>query len=144
MAVYASKADIDALYGPSLLNRIADRGDEGEANAAAVEAALETADDIINGYLAAGYSLPLPSIPGILKRCAIDIAVYGICFELGARTDEMRLRHDDAICRLKDLSIGKMSLAFPSVGSGDPATGGTPASNEKTRAARSFPSYRGA
>lgn len=144
MAVYASKADIDALYGERLLARIVDRDDDGEADTTGVEAALLSADRLIDGYVGSAYTLPLPSIPPILTELAIDIAVYRVSLELGSRTDEMRIRYDDAVCRLKDISNGKLTLAFPAVGTGDPSTGGTPATNEKTKAARSFSSYRSA
>lgn len=144
MAVYASKADIDALYGPKLLMRLVDRDDEGEPDATGVEAALSAADAIIDGYIGTVYALPLSSIPPLLTQCAVDLAIYRVALELGPRTDEMRLRHDDAICRLKDISKGTMTLAFPAIGTGNPSTGGTPANNEKSRAARSFSSYRGA
>lgn len=144
MAVYASQADIDALYGPKLLMRLVDRDDEGEADPNGVEAALSSADAIIDGYVGTVYDLPLPAVPPLLKQCAVDIAIYRVALELGPRTEEMRLRHDDAICRLKDISKGTMTLAFPSTGTGNPTTGGSAPSNEKSRAARSFSSYRGA
>lgn len=110
---YATKDDIDDLYGVDLLVRIADRDRDGTPDADVVAKGLAAADAIIDAYLQTQYTLPLPAIPDVLKNCAIDIAVYKIPLERTSRTEEMRLRYEDALKLLDKIATGKVGLGLP-------------------------------
>lgn len=124
MGWYATIDDINELYGVDLLKRIADHNKDGTPDPEVVEMGLQAADDECNAYIGAYYPVPLDPIPGIVKRCAIDIAVYTIAHGRIQRTDEMRLRYEDAIKRLKMIAEGKISVGTPTDGGG----GGGPGS----------------
>ena len=141
MATYASKEDIDELYGPALLVRIADEDRDGVADAEKVEKGLQNADSIIDAYLSAKYDLPLSTVPSVLKTCAIDIAVYKIPLGRAPRTDEMRVRYEDALKLLERISTGKVGLGLPST---DEDGDGIPESNpNQSRMSRSIEIGRG-
>jgi len=122
MATYAAQADIDDLYGVDLLKKIADYDRDGQPDPDVVEKGLQNADSIIDAYLSAQYTLPLGWKPDVLKTCAIDIAVYKIALGRTGRTDEMRIRYEDALKLLEKISTGKVGIGTPpdDDGNGEP------------------------
>lgn len=119
--MYASKEDIDNLYGVELLVRLADNNRDGIPDPEIVDRGLVAADEICDAYLSAVYTVPLTSTPGVIRNCAIDIAVYKIALSRGTRTDEMRLRYEDALAILDKISAGKIGLGLPTT-TGDDGT----------------------
>ena len=112
---YATKADIDELYGEDLLIRVADYDRDGTPDDAVVARGLQSADEVCNAYLSAQYPVPVTPVPGVVRTCAIDIAVYKIALGRGGRTDEMRVRYEDALSLLEKISTGKVGLGLPPV-----------------------------
>lgn len=110
---YATKEDIDELYGTDLLVRIADYNKDREPDPEVIAKALQAADEICDAYLSAQYTIPVTPTPGVVKNCAIDIAVYKIALGQGARTNEMRVRYEDALALLDKISAGKVGLGLP-------------------------------
>jgi len=112
---YATKADIDELYGEDLLIRVADYDRDGTPDDEVVARGLQAADEVCNAYLSAQYAIPVTPTPGVVRTCAIDIAVYKIALGRGGRTDEMRVRYEDALSLLEKISTGKVGLGLPPV-----------------------------
>lgn len=110
---YATKDDIDALYGNELLIRIADQDGDGTPDDAVITQGIQGADEIIDAYLSAQFSVPVSPVPGIVRSCAIDIAVYRIALGRTKRTDEMRQRYEDALAILDKISKGTVGLGVP-------------------------------
>lgn len=110
---YATAQDIIDRYGEDLLLQIADRDHDGEVDAVAVERAGNDADAEINTYLAARYVLPLGVVPEVLKRLAADIMVYRLASTADVATEEQRVRYEDAIKLLLQISKGVVSLGLP-------------------------------
>jgi phage gp36-like protein len=112
---YATEEDIDELYGTDLLVRVADYDKDGTPDEDVVANGLRNADDICNAYLSAQYSVPVTPTPGIVRTCAIDIAVYKMALGRSSRTDEMRVRYEDALAILDRISKGTVGLGLPPV-----------------------------
>lgn len=119
---YATKEDIDALYGQDLLVRVADYDRDGSPDDEVVARGLQSADEICNAYLSAQYSIPVTPTPGVVRTCAIDIAVYKMALGRTGRTDEMRVRYEDALLMLEKISTGKVGLGLPPVTDPDDGT----------------------
>lgn len=109
---YATQADIVTRYSEADLLVIADRDNDQVADVDVVARALEDAAAEIDTYVSAKYSLPLPSIPDVLVRLNVDIAVYRLSTDAAQATDERRQRYEDAIALLKDISKGVASLGI--------------------------------
>ena len=111
---YATIQDCTDRYGESLLLVLLNLTDPADlaASTRLVEA-LDDASQEIDGYLGARYTLPLPSVPKLLKRCAIDIALYRVASESDARTEERRTRYKDAVKLLEAISKGTVTLGLP-------------------------------
>lgn len=114
---YASRVDLEKLYGSEIvriLSDIRDSEDPPEEAAAQamvaekVEEALSAADAEINAYISVKYGLPLAYVPPVLKQFARNIAIYHLA--LHDRTEEMRVRYEDAIKFLQAIATGKAAL----------------------------------
>lgn len=110
---YAVQADMVTALGSSELVQLTDRADPatGLIDAAVLTRALEAADGEIDSYLAARYTLPLASVPVILRDCAIDIARYRL-HDRGL-PDLVRDAYKDRIAWLRDVAAGKASVGVP-------------------------------
>jgi phage gp36-like protein len=112
---YATRDDIDDLYGTDLLVRVADYNRDGQPDDDVMAKGLQSADEICNAYLSANYSVPIDPTPGIVNACAIDIAIYKMALGRTGRTDEMRVRYEDALAILERISTGKIGLGLAPV-----------------------------
>lgn len=71
---YASPADFAARYGTAELLALADRDHDGVADAGVVEAALDAACTLADGYLRGRYALPVLVPPPDLLAVVLDLA----------------------------------------------------------------------
>ena len=79
-------------------------------DAAVVTRALEAADGEIDSYLASRYTLPLASVPVILRDCAADIARYRL-HDRGV-PDRVKDAYKDRVSWLRDVAAGRASLGI--------------------------------
>lgn len=120
---YASQKDIEDLYGTDLLLRISDHNRDRAPDLDVIEKGLRGADEICDAYLSAQYTVPVLPAPGIVRTCAINIAVYLMAMDRTRRTEEMRVRYEDALKLLEKISTGKVGLGLqPSDPDGDGVT----------------------
>lgn len=70
--------------------------------------ACEDATNLIDGYLAARYTLPLSVVPDMVKAWAADIARYRLWDDRSP--DEVRKRYEDALQQLGQVSRGLIGL----------------------------------
>lgn len=141
--MYASKEDIDDLYGADLLIKIADQDRDGVADPAIVQRGLDSAQGLIDGALEGKYTLPLTGTSSLLRELAIDIAVYKICLQRSIRTNEMRQRYDDAMCILDKIAAGKQGIAITGPGgTGSGSDGNGNPIGGPTQNGRSINTYR--
>lgn len=124
--MYCAKADIlDLLEEPKLV-QLTDDENSGAVNDARVDKAIADACGEIDGYLGARYPLPLAETPPIVRKAAVDIAIYNLFSRTLGAPDERRDRYKDAVAILGNISKGLISL-----GALDPD--GTPKPSEAPR-----------
>ena len=105
---YATLDDLNERAGATEINQVADRDNSGEADGSVITAALEDADNIINGYVTQKYPPPFASTPSLLRTWAVSIARY-VLHRDGA-PDYVETDYKDAIASLKDVARGLMSI----------------------------------
>jgi phage gp36-like protein len=127
---YASKQDLEDVYGVDLVTRLSDHNNDGVADEEPIEKALVSASSIIDSHLAARYSVPLDVPTPVIRDLAIDIAWYRLAYSRLKQTDEMRLRYEDAIKLLQRIAEGKASVGLDT---GD-GTGGDGSSDDQSGA----------
>lgn len=124
--MYCAKADILDLLEEQKLVQLTDDENTGLVNDARVDKAIADACGEVDGYLGARYPLPLPITPVIIRKCAVDIAIYNLFSRALGAPEERRDRYKDAIAFL-----GKVASGGISIGAGDPD--GTPKPSEAPR-----------
>lgn len=106
---YATQQNLIDRFGEHELIQLTDREGLGEINTTVVDRALGDADAVINGYLAARYTLPLAApVPTVLERLACDIARYFLHDDRA--TEQVEKNYKDAVTLLRDVSKGTAIL----------------------------------
>jgi len=105
---YATEANMIERFGETEILELTDRDKDSEVDSAVLDGALSDADALIDGYLAARYTLPLASVPSLLIGPACDIARFKLWDDRAP--DEVRKRYDDALALLKLISNGTVVL----------------------------------
>jgi phage gp36-like protein len=127
---YATREDLFARFRPDVVLHAVDDEEleqwhpDAEAR---VDQGLQDAADEIDSYLGQRYSLPIEPVPRLLKKIAVDIAVYNILgrrgFKEGTADDVIVQRYEQAVRWLKAVAKGEASL--PADGSDPGGSGGT-------------------
>jgi phage gp36-like protein len=129
---YATVDDLQALCGETELIQLTDRSSPpaDAIDLDVVNAALQTASDVVDSYVAAAYALPLPSTPAMLKDVTVDLARHRLY--AGKASEEVQARYDEAMKRLRDIAKGVAKI--PGVqGQEPPARTGMVASSAADR-----------
>jgi phage gp36-like protein len=88
---------------------------------ARIDRALTDVAALIDGYLAARYSLPLATVPAVLRRIATDCARYYLMDQRA--TEEVRTRYQAQLRLLAAIRDGDFTLGAddPAPAAGEPA-----------------------
>lgn len=110
---YATISDIIDIFGENeaiQLSNLSDLSAE-TVNAARWQAAIQTADRLIDSYLSQRYDTPLPEgeIPYVLVNCSAEIARYKLDRECKFR-ESVRADYEDQINWLKGIAKGTYDL----------------------------------
>lgn len=89
--------------------------DEGSIVEEVVGKAISEACTLIDAYIGKRYSLPLPSVPPVLRMIAVDLTIYNLYERLTEMniTDGMKLRYNNAVALLKQIASGDLPLGLP-------------------------------
>ena len=119
---YASPKDVLSRHPNARIAEVTDKAGE-KVQSARVKVAVEDASAEIDSYLRKVCKLPLASPPPVLKRLAVDIAIYRLMSLLPKESvEDARRRYEDAIKWLEALVEGEIQL--DGVGGDESATSG--------------------
>ncbi len=105
---YATRADIETLYGPNHLLTLVPADVDVDA---AVAVAIESAQAMIDPYLRKRYVLPIAvATPAILKQCAVDIACWQLAPAADRMSEEIEKRAKLRLAFLKDVAQGNADI----------------------------------
>ncbi|MDR0717523.1 MAG: DUF1320 domain-containing protein [Azoarcus sp.] len=105
--IYASLADLYALYGEEEINQRADRDRTGTPAPELIRRVLVDATAEINAALRARYRLPIPDDP-LIRRICCDIAHEALCIDKAP--EALTERAAWARGQLAQIAEGKLSL----------------------------------
>ena len=117
--MYATLDDMLVRFGERELIELSDPEEQATLNEATVATALRDASDLIDGYVAGRYRVPLVPVPAPVRRWCVDIARFYLDT---LRTNEaVRQAYDDALAGLKDVARG--AVVFQTEGASMPESG---------------------
>lgn len=120
---YCTMNDIRDQLDEVKLVRLTDDESLGKVGTARVDKAIADAGEEIDGYIGSRHRLPLTPVPEVLRKFAVDIAVYNLYSRLEQVPENRANRYRNALVFLERVAMGKISL-----GAGDPE-GNPPASD---------------
>lgn len=107
---YLTAAGLEEIIGrEALLAAAGDPTTPGAVDAARVAGAIEEVSARVDARLRAYYTLPLPDVPGFLRRAVARIVHAELCNE-AASTDLIQSRRDASEQIVRDLAAGKMRV----------------------------------
>jgi phage gp36-like protein len=120
---YSTVDDLVDQIEEQWLIQLTDDEGLGQINTTRAEKAIADADEEINGYIGSRHAVPLSPVPGIVRKCSVDIAIYNLYGRKDSVPEARKDRHKNAVHFLEQVALGKISL-----GAHDPE-GNPPASD---------------
>ncbi len=126
---YSIQADILEQLTYEELVDLTDDTEQGVVDAAVVSRAVSDADEEINIYCGKIYDVPFSSVPAIIRKISVDIAIYNLYSRRGIVADVRLERYQSAVRTLEDIAHAEITLGAPLA----------PAHNSKQAASVSYP-----
>lgn len=110
---YCTLDDIKKLIPEEALIQLTDDEGLGSVNQARIEEAVVQADAEIDSYCGSRYSVPFDTVPEVVKKLSVDIAVYNLYSRRVEEAPAVRAeRYRNAIRQLEGISKGVISLGI--------------------------------
>jgi phage gp36-like protein len=113
--MYISVTDI--ALPEDVLIRLTDDEGAGSVESARVEAAIASAQAVVDCALSRQYVVPLESPPELVKKLTADLAVYFLYLRLGSLPKEVKAAYDSAVDVLDKAGCGQFSVGLMPPGS---------------------------
>ncbi len=110
MAIFATVADAEELYGSDYVAAVCDRNADGDLDATSFDRHLSNASAKIEGFLIGRVGVPDP-VPALFVQYCIDIAIYTAASRPPTLTDVMRERHKEAIEYFQAVAANKIKFS---------------------------------
>lgn len=122
--MYATPQDVLDRYSENeLWALVGDAPEGGGLNLIAVDRALAEAGEEMNLSLRKRYNLPLATVPAILRRLCVDLALDTLPRNAAQEADIFERRAKEARRILAELAKGSMELGLPTIGESGDASG---------------------
>lgn len=99
--IYGTQEDFEEAFSRRELEQLLADGADYDRQA-------QAAAQLVDGYMASRYTLPLAAVPDMVRAWALDVTRYRLWSEQAP--EEVRRRYEDAMGQLRDLAAGKISL----------------------------------
>lgn len=110
MAAYCAKADLVERYGAVELAQLTDETAAAAADDAEISKACDEATSLVDAYLAKRYTLPLVTVPTIVRKLACDIARKFLWKDRAGAESVVSQNYDAALTQLRDIARGISGL----------------------------------
>lgn len=108
---YATQTQLTERFGAAMLVNLTDRAAvaTGAIDVAVIARALADTDAMIDGYLAARYTLPLTEVPPLVADLAMQIAIYKL--HVNDPDPKISKDYDNALRMLRDIGTGAVRIS---------------------------------
>jgi phage gp36-like protein len=113
MPLYLTRAEYLTRFGEIETVRLTDEARDGTVDFEKLDAAITGAEEIVEGYLANRYPLPLASTPELVKELVADLARERL--HKDRPTPAVTEAANRARLMLRDLSAGRMTLLLEDI-----------------------------
>lgn len=107
---YITSADLAKRLTSDELVQLADLDEDGAADSAVLAQAIADAESLVNSYIAARTTVPLTTVPDMIKAVSISMAIYFLHLGRRSVTDDIGKQYDRDLAFLKDVAAGKVTL----------------------------------
>lgn len=107
---YCAKADILEQLDEEILIQLTDDEGAGTVDDDMVTRAIADADAEIDSYCGVRYSVPFTTVPGMIRKLAVEFAIYNLYGRRKGVSDDRKDRYNNGIRFLRDVSKGVVSL----------------------------------
>lgn len=121
---YCTLDDILGSLDEADLIAYTDDDDAGTVDEGRVDQAVEMAGVMIDAYIGGRYLVPLDPVPDLVKRLAVDLAVFEICSRRSDPPDNREQKRQQAVRLLEKIGAG--SAVIPGASSAPSASGSNP------------------
>ena len=101
-----------------------DDDDAGTVDQSRVDQAIEMAGVMIDAYVGGRYQVPLDPVPDLVKRLAVDLAVFEICSRRSDPPENREQKRQQAVRLLEKIGAG--SAVIPGAVSAPAESGSNP------------------
>lgn len=121
---YCTQADILEALDQETLIQLTDDADAGSVDESVVERAVSDADSEIDAYCGRRYSVPFATVPAIIRKLSVDIAIYHLYGRRAAGDipEARKARYTNAVRLLEHISKGIVTLGGDDPAGNPPAT----------------------
>lgn len=108
---YSLLADILKLFPEEVVIQLTDDEGLGVVNQTRIDEAIAGADAEIDSYCGSRYTVPFTTVPDIVKKISVDIAIYNLYSRRVEEISETRAdRYKNAIRQLEGIAKGTISI----------------------------------
>lgn len=122
--MYCTIDDLKKQSSDEFLIRCTDDEQTGEINQETVDEKIDDAQMEIDSYCRAQYSVPFQAVPGLIRKLAVDIALYNLVSRRGIDEDSPDVilvkRYRDAVKLLENLAKGIVTIGPAAAGDPSP------------------------
>lgn len=115
--MYCVQADLEAQIPVAALVRLTDDERTGAVNTARIDKAIANAGVEIDGYCQTKYPVPFNPVPDVIRKLAVDIALYNLLSRRGFEEDSADRaiveRYKAAVKFLENLARGVVRIGTP-------------------------------
>lgn len=113
---YCDQTDIERRIGSALLIELTDDSGAGVVETNALAECISDADGVINGFLRGQYSVPLSTVPDLIKRIATYLTIYYLydrrASAFGGIPPHVDSNYKSALDWLKSIRSGELDLGI--------------------------------
>jgi phage gp36-like protein len=113
---YSALDDLKKLLPEERIIELTDDAESGAVDQGVLNEAIAQADAEIDGYLGERYSVPLATVPSVIRKLSVDMAVYHLYSRRAEDIPETRKdRYRHAVRFLEGVARGTVSLGVAPV-----------------------------
>jgi len=108
---YSTLTDLKKLIPETVIIQLTDDENTGSVNQERVDEAIASADAEIDSYCGGRYTVPFTTVPDIVRKISVDIAIYNLYSRKVEEIPETRSdRYKNDIRQLGDIATGKITI----------------------------------